>query len=312
MTKFFVYPYTQNSRSAKALAEALEGKRVLREGSSYKYSEDHVLINWGCGDCPHSEALNPGYAIIDLINKKSFFNRLKGTGLTPDFATTLNGAQKLGYPVFCRTNIEGHDGKGIIVADCEGQLVDAPLYVKGIDKTSEYRVHVGREYSGKVTILGGAKKGQKAITPEMKNVPRDTRIWCGDTTFFGDFVGAHSLPMEVNSVVQEAFNRFPELSFAAFDVVYDNSEGKAYVIEANSAPMATPETTKAYARFFQRYAEDKNLANFAKKEQAVVATAPATPIAAAPAAAPVRSKDEIAKDIAASIVELIETLVPKG
>jgi hypothetical protein len=258
--QFFVYPYTQASRSAKALRDALEGKLVLRTGSSYKYNPNHLLINWGCGECPHPQALN--YKIMDLIDKTRFFNRLKGTGLTPEYATSKEGAKALGYPVFCRTSVQGHDGKGIVVADCDGQLVNAPLYVKGIDKTSEYRVHVGRLPSGEVYLLGASKKMKKAVTPEMTNVPSDSRIWCGDTTYFGDFIGQnslHLLPMPVVLVVKEAFGKFAELAFAAFDVIYDNSAGKAYVIEANSAPMATPQTTKAYADFFRRYAEQVSL-----------------------------------------------------
>jgi hypothetical protein len=249
--KYFIYPYTQNSRSAIALAEELEGKRVLRSGSNYSYKSDHILINWGCGECPHPEALN--YKIMDLINKTRFFDRLKGSDLTPPFATSKAEAKSLGYPVFCRTTVEGHDGKGIVVADCDGQLVNAPLYVKGIDKTSEYRVHIGRLPDGQVGILGGAKKLKKPVTAEMTNVPSDTRIWCGDTTYFGDFT--HDFPMAVALVVGQAFDKFPELAFAAFDVVYDNSAGKAYVIEANSAPMTTAETAKAYGRFFKKYGD---------------------------------------------------------
>lgn len=256
MTKFFIYPYTMASRSAKALRDELEGKLVLRSGSSYTFKPDHLLINWGCGECPHPQALN--YKIMDLIEKTKFFDRLKGTGLTPPYATSKEAAKALGYPVFCRTTTQGHDGKGIVIADCDGQLVNAPLYVKGIDKTSEYRVHIGRLPDGTLKIMGASKKKKLPVTAEMTNVPTDSRIWCGDTTYFGDFMGQnalHLLPMPVALVVQEAFGKFAELAFAAFDVVYDNSASKAYVIEANSAPMATAQTTKAYADFFRSYAE---------------------------------------------------------
>lgn len=254
MTKFFIYPYVMASRSAKALRDELEGKLVLRQGSNYTYKQDHLLINWGCGECPHPQALN--YKIMDLIDKTRFFDRLKGTGLTPPYATNKTDAKALGYPVFCRTTTQGHDGKGIVIADCDGQLVSAPLYVKGIDKTSEYRVHVGRLPDGSVTILGASKKKKIPVTAEMTNVPSDPRIWCGDTTYFGTFMAQGSLlPVAVEHVVQEAFGKFAELAFAAFDVIYDNSANAAYVIEANSAPMATAQTTKAYADFFRSYAE---------------------------------------------------------
>lgn len=287
--KYFVYPYTQASRSAKALAEELDGKRVLRSGSSYKHQSDHLLINWGCGECPHPQALN--YKIMDLINKTRFFDRLSGTGLTPPFATSLEGAKSLGYPVFCRTTVEGHDGKGIVIADCVGQLVSAPLYVKGIGKDQEYRVHVGRLPDGTTYIIGGAKKGKKPVTAEMTNVPTDPRIWCGDTTYFGDFT--KSFPMPVQNVVLKAFQCFPELAFAAFDIVYDSSTGDAYVIEANSAPMATPQTTKAYADFFRSYAEQVCLP---EPEPTPVPQPIAAPAAAA-APAPVVTEQQVMADI---------------
>jgi hypothetical protein len=271
--KYFIYPYIMASRSAKALRDALDGKLVLRSGSSYKYQSDHLLINWGCGECPHPQALN--YKIMDLINKTRFFKRLEGSGLTPAFATSMEGAKALGYPVFCRTTVEGHDGKGIVIADCVGQLTVSPLYVKAVEKTAEYRVHAGRLPDGTVRIIGVSEKFKKAVTPEMTNVPTDPRIWCGDTTVFGDFMVTDSvIPKAVSDVVASAFAFFPEVTFAAFDVVFNSADNKAYVIEANSAPMSTPQTTKAYAQFFTDYAE---LANLPKPAQVLVP--PATPVA---------------------------------
>jgi hypothetical protein len=306
--KFFVYPYTQASKSAKALAEALDGKRVLLSGSSYKFSDDHVLINWGAGECPHPQALN--YKIMDLIEKTRFFKRLDGTGLTPPYATNASDAKKLGYPVFCRTETQGHDGKGIVVADCDGQIVNAKLYVKGIDKTSEYRIHVARDFNGAVVILGGAKKTKLPVSPEMTNVPSDARIWTGETTAFGDF--SHSFPPKVAETAIKTLEQFPELTFAALDIVYDNSAAKAYVIEGNSAPMATPQTTKAYAQFFLNYAVAVTEAQAKKQEAEALANLPSSPpapVAVVEAAAPVRSKEEIAKAISDNLVELIHSLM---
>lgn len=306
--KFFIYPYTQGSKSAKALAEALDGKRVLLSGSSYKYADDHVLINWGAGECPHKQALN--IHIMDLIDKVRFFKRLKGTGLTPEYATSEAEAKKLGYPIFCRTVTQGHDGKGIVVADCDGQIVPAKLYVKGVDKTSEYRVHVARHVDGRIEVLGGARKVKLPVKPEMTNVPSDARIWTGETTAFSDFT--HDFPMAVSTVAVKTMEQFPELTFAALDIVYDNSVMTAYVIEGNSAPMATPETTKAYARFFQQYATDLMAAKEAAAKAIELANLPKAevvqPVAVSSPAAPVRSREDIAKSIADNIIELVSVM----
>lgn len=251
--EYFIYPYTQGSKGAKDLATELQGKRILREGSNYKFKSGHMLINWGASDCPYSQALNAD--IKAVLNKREFFTRLYGSGLTPRFATSMADAKNLTYPVFCRTKMEGRDGAGIVIADNETQLVHCKLFVEGIDKTSEYRVHVGRLPNGEVVIIGAQKKVKKQQTPEMDNVPSDARIWCGDTVGFVWKVNGQPayIPPAVIQTVTSAFGYFPELTFGGFDVIFDNSAGKAYVIEINSAPMSTAETMKLYGEFFRKF-----------------------------------------------------------
>ena len=276
--KYFVFPWTQNSKSAKAIAEELQGKRILREGSSYVNKPDHLVINWGASDCPYSTALNKN--ITAAVNKLHFFKRLAGKGLTPDFATTFSGAKSLAYPIYCRLHLKGRDGSGIVLADTETQLVSCNLYVSGVDKTSEYRIHVGRLPDGTMEILGSQKKIKKA------GHTLDQRIWCGDSvslvwTVMGQPV---IVPDAVKGVVEAAFACFPELTFGAFDVAFNNSISKAYVLEVNTAPMNTPETTKRYGDFFKKYAS---------MLPQVEASAP-TP---APAPAPIITVETVKNDI---------------
>lgn len=253
--KYFVYPYKQASESAKALAEELGGKRILREGSSYVYKSDHLLINWGASDCPYPEALNKN--VTAALDKKAFFTRLAGKGITPKFAFDQVSATCLSFPVFCRTQLRGRDGAGIVIAESIHELVNAPLYVEGIDKTSEYRVHVGRFHDGVIQVLGQQKKTKAAIQP----TDVDPRVWVGDSVHFvwtvnGEPVNA---PAAVVDIAHKAFAEFPELSFGAFDIVHDNSSQTAFAIELNSAPMATPKTTAMYAQFFRDYAQKVGL-----------------------------------------------------
>lgn len=255
---FYIFPYTQNSAGAIALAEELEGKRILREGSSYKFKEGHTIINWGASDCPYPQALN--HDIRPVLDKLKFFERLQGTGLTPDYRTHMSTAGEMNYPIFCRTKTKGRDGAGIVIADNSTEIVPAPLYVQGVNKTAEYRIHIGRLPNGEVRVIGAQKKRKKIQTPEMTNIPSDPRIWCGDTTGFIWKLGGFPIfvPQQVSSVVHAAFAKFPELTFGGFDVVFNEGTNKAYVIEINSAPMATPETTKRYASFFRDYVDSLN------------------------------------------------------
>lgn len=267
--KYFVFPYKTGSESAKALADELNGKRVLREGSTYSHKPNHLLINWGASDCPYRQALNKD--ITPVIEKLAFFRALAGLGLTPKFATTKDAAVAgLSFPIFCRTRTAGHDGAGVVIADTPSQLVTAPLYVEGINKTSEYRIHLGRFHDGQVVVLGVQKKNKTGTQPQGL----DPRVWTGDSvtlvwTVNGTTVVAPPRALEVAKAV---FNKFPKLAFGALDVIYDQPNQKAYVIEINTAPMATPKTTKMYADFFRAYAQKVGLPS----ETSVAATAPTT------------------------------------
>jgi hypothetical protein len=291
--KFWVFPYTQGSKGAKMLAEALGCKRILREGSSYSYKQGDIVINWGASDCPYKEALNLDNSAV--LNKYKFFQRLAGTGLVPPFANSVAGAKSLKFPVFCRTKLKGRDGAGIVIADSPDQLVGCDLYVEGVDKTSEYRIHVGRLPNGEVRIIGAQKKVKKFNSEGM-----DPRVWCGDgTTLVWTVNGQPAfIPPKVMACALAAFEKFPELTFGAFDAIYDNSASLAYVIEINSAPMGTPETSKRYADFFKEFAAQKMM------EQAGVGTelvsVQATPTVApepvaksSPAIIPPLTQDEI-------------------
>lgn len=255
MTRFLIYPYTQNSKGAIALAAELDGngdtgRRILREGSGYQPQNGDVIINWGASDCPnYPGTLNRNNAAV--LNKLSFFNRLTGHELTPAYRTNLGSAHTLNFPVFCRTKLKGRDGAGIVVADTPDQLVPCDLYVEGIAKTSEYRIHVGRLPNGEKTIIGGQKKIH--TTPHDG---QDGRVWTGESTRFVWTVGGEpvNIPPDVLQKTMLAFSHFPELAFGAFDVMYHQPSHTAYVLEINSAPMMTPETAKRYGDFFRQFA----------------------------------------------------------
>lgn len=259
--RFMIFPYTQNSEGAIAIAEELKGQRILRKNSKYVFKPDDIIVNWGAGDCPYPQALNHDNNAV--LNKLSFFRRLAVTGLTPRFAEsaleaaglTPHGPSSLAYPIFCRTRVEGKDGAGIVVADNSTQLVAAPLYVEGVNKTAEYRIHVGRLPDKNVKIMGMQKK-----IHGLPHAGQDHRVWTGESTHLvwtTQGIPVHAPPQVIDAVL-ETFEFFPELTFGAFDVAFcynDWSPDRAYVLEINSAPLMTPETTRRYGTFFRAYAE---------------------------------------------------------
>ena len=248
---FMIFPYTQGSAGAKAIAEELSGKRILRSGSSYVPKDEDVIINWGASDCPFPQALN--YGTKAVTNKIAFFDRLKNKGLTPRYTTSREAAEFMTFPVFCRTTVEGKDGEGIVVAQNASELVPAKLYVEGVKKTKEFRIHVGRLPNGESTIIGVQQK----FVPDL-NVLAHSSVWAGDGTNFVWTVNGLSVspPTPVPSVALKAFDEFPELTFGAFDVVYEEvglGQARAYVLEINSAPTVTPKTAEKYGEFFRKF-----------------------------------------------------------
>lgn len=288
-TKFFIYPYTSLSAGSILLSEELDGKRVKLANSNYVYKPDHVLINWGNGNCPYPQALNPASAILPVIDKKRFFQVLEGTGLTPPCAYTKAAAANLSYPIVCRTSVEGHDGQGIVIAETATQLVTCGLYTQYIDKTSEYRIHVGRNQTGEIVIIGRQKKYKTdAFTG-------DQRIWTGNETKFSWIESAYP---QVIYAAKQAFAKFPELTFGAFDIVYNNSTETAYVLEINSAPMLNADAVKAYADFFRTFVNNATI----EENQMDIPTP--TPTAAAPISANVGLTEFVKAQYAAGHIGL--------
>jgi hypothetical protein len=67
-----------------------------------------------------------------------------------------------------------------------------------------------------------------------------------------DWCNPSELPRPVFDVTKRSMELMPELTFGGFDVIVTPSWG-ARVVEVNSAPLMTPETTRKYVEFFNNY-----------------------------------------------------------
>ena len=256
VNRIFIYPYDQHSEGATKVARALECQKLLRKGSRYQHREGDVIINWGASDCPYPWAINAD--LKGTIDKRTFFDRTFGSEYVPHFCVARKGMDRVGqakaagfiFPVLCRTKVKAHDGDGIVIAENADQLVDAPLYVELCAKTAEYRVHMARK-DGQVEILGVQ---QKFLPKERKD--KDIRIrTTANGCYFAWTVDGEPvvLPMQATLACMEVFDRFPELTFGGFDVIYNKPTNEAYVIEINSAPELTDKAAEMYADFFDGF-----------------------------------------------------------
>lgn len=241
--KVRVYPYKQGSRSAKALAEEVGGKVLRHVGSKYRPRPGDVVINWGSGAIPAfgpATVLNSGDAVSRAANKLTAFRALEeGQVSVPAFTTDRELAEvwiKEGQVVVCRQKLTGHSGDGIVIAETVDDLVRAPLYTKYIKKQDEYRVHA-------------TKDGYFFIQRKARRLDEENPDWRVRNLANG-FVFIEADPDGVPDVVLDEARhaiRALGLDFGGVDVIYNQREGKAYVLEVNTACGLEERTARRYA-----------------------------------------------------------------
>ena len=236
-----IYPYKQGSRSARALADALGGRVLRLQGSTYRYDPRNLHINWGNSqNSPYQGILNSAMYVSQASNKLSAFERMRIEGVQiPEFWTNREDIPDDAFPIVCRTLLNSHSGRGIVIADNRDALVPAPLYVKYMKKRDEYRIHVGR--MGIIAI-------QKKAIPNGTE-PIDTRIRNHHNGYV--FVrGDVNPPVSVLEQATLAIGALG-LDFGAVDIIYNHHHQRATVLEVNTAPGLEGQTITDYANYFR-------------------------------------------------------------
>jgi glutathione synthase/RimK-type ligase-like ATP-grasp enzyme len=240
-----IYPYKQGSRSARALADALGGRVLRLQGSAYRPRVQDTVINWGSSSVPMplstgTRLLNTQASVVGASNKLSAFRVMQAAEVQiPQFWTRTEDIPDDAFPIVCRTILNGHSGRGIVIANNRGELVPAPLYVKYMKKRDEYRIHVGRE--GIIAI-------QRKAIPNGTN-PADTRIRNHHNGYV--FVRNNVEPPE--QVVEQARLAIGALGldFGAVDIIWNNHHQLATVLEVNTAPGLEGQTITDYTNYFR-------------------------------------------------------------
>lgn len=268
--RYRILPYRQGSKGAKALAEELGGKVLKLVNSSFKCNYDDLVINWGHSDCAdlvdkmtshleypdNTKMLNWMPQVLrNASNKLKFFELVKELGVTPRFWTDREDIPDDAFPIVCRTVLAGHSGAGIVIAQCRGDLVDAPLYVQYVKKKDEYRIHIGRRQVATVCDgVGSTATSTDIIAMQRKAVPTGTvptnwQVRNHDNGFIYKREGVNPPP----SVLDGARRAFEAtgLDFGAVDVIYNQQQERAYVLEINTAPGLEGQTVADYATFFR-------------------------------------------------------------
>lgn len=253
MTKLYLLPYRNGSKSVKALANSFNCKRLKLEGSRFVHRQDRLVLNWGCNRLPPNidpdRCIN-GRNIQEATNKLSFFTKMRECSpeYIPEFTDSKEEATQWvvdGSVIVCRTKLRASSGDGIVIAESPEDVVHAPLYVKYVKKKHEYRVHV---FNGEVIDV--QRKMRKL------DVPDDQVDWrvrnCSNGFIFGrDGV---VLPDGVDAMCITCINHLG-LDFGAVDVIWNEHDNKAYLLEVNTAPGLEGTTLEKYTKAIEKYIE---------------------------------------------------------
>lgn len=246
LDRLFITPYKMGSASAKSLAQSLNCKRTKAEK---RLRRNTTLINWGRSDMtPRSrfpiKIINTPVAVAKAANKlKTFQHLLDAEVSVPEFTTSKATAQEwleAGDVVYARTKLNGNSGQGLIVCSSEDNntLPNAPMYVKGIVKSHEYRVHI---FNGQVIDFTKKRRrnghDESNTSPYIKNLDNGW-VFCREGI---------ELPEAVANTAIEAVSALG-LDFGAVDIV--SKRDVPFVIEVNTAPGLQGTTLSKYQEAF--------------------------------------------------------------
>lgn len=248
--KIIIWPYKLGSKSAKALAQELDTKRV-RSNGNYRLRSNHLVINWGnavnATVWDSRNVVNKPDAVNDSSNKKNtlillMYNDVK----VPTFTESKERAKEWlseGNTVFGRKLLRSHSGNGIVIFNQDNPIVeDCPLYTLEFKKEKEYRVHVA---FGKVIDVVQKKK--------RRGTECDPYIWNHSN---GRVFAREGVEVS-EEIKQECIKAVYvlDLDFGAVDVGV-NAEGEFVIFEVNTAPGLCGTSLQKYCNAFKEKASE--------------------------------------------------------
>lgn len=250
----FVFSGTRPSISAGDLTDALieEGHRTLKirtKNSKYIPKHTHVIINWGSTAIINGvkKIINHPGDVKFATNKLLTFEIASQHGINIPWWTTRKTKLDSKKKYLARTTLTGKGGEGIVVINPGDPIPDAKMYVEYIPKKYEVRVHVmnGKTFDRqqKMNKLGAIQDNWEVrshgngfvFARNNMTVPGDVWVKCQE---------------QAEKIVKAL-----GLDFGAVDVIYNEKQGKAYVLEVNTAPGVEKSTAKNYAKRFKQYIE---------------------------------------------------------
>lgn len=246
-----MYPYALKSESGTAVAQALGVMKIKHENSVFRGKEGRKVINWGNSRLKNQEVgkctvLNSTEAVADSIDKRACLELLDSAGCGVPEHTTLHRIAerwlKQGHTVVARTEVDGHDGSGVVLVHPGEELPRSPLYTKYFEGAKEYRVHY---------VKGSEFFYQDRVKKRDWNDPlNDSKEIRTSSQGYG-FNPIQDVPPSVITNASIAFDSLG-LDFGAADIRYDADTGNSVVLEVNTAPEVFGVTLNKYKAAFEK------------------------------------------------------------
>lgn len=259
-----IVTWNKGSQSGKLLRQKL----IEEEIPCYVRSKDYVgainhtlivksvCINWG------TNAIATGLNVKApfFSNKLNFFKNATSNGLiayVPKYFVNKSLAVEFlennpKSTLVGRSVLNGSSGDGIALLnkDTIHQYPELPLYTVYIPKLSEFRVHFFKSPSGVIKFWNQKKKALKTYpdTPDRYKIRNMNRGWVFSSQNF-------VMENYVSSVAEKFAEKLP-LDFGALDIIYNEKDESAYVLEVNTAPGLSEMTASWYAKNIKNYIEE--------------------------------------------------------
>lgn len=243
--KVFMYCYNANSDGGKLLAQTLGVLRIKHEGSTFYGNADHTVLNWGCSpgiwhvNGHPGEILNHPSKVYNACNKIRCFTRLDGYARVPDWTVEGDTAiawLKQGHCVIGRQTVEGMGGEGIVIMERPVDFTACKLYTKYVEKEREFRLYMVRD-----KMVDFCVKRRK-----LDETPKNWKIRSRGNGFVFCWTNLDNLPQDVIVQSQKAMKRLG-LDYGGVDVIFNEEEQKAYILEVNTAPWLSEYTAELMA-----------------------------------------------------------------
>lgn len=254
MNQAYLLTPTRGSHSGSGLAKGL-GILKLNTRRLNKFVGDptKLVINWGNSELPEEVAkcqiINSPVAVGKAVNKWTALVEMQDSGVSvPAFTDSERTARHWvvqGHVVVARHKLNGSGGEGIELLSTEDDFpCKAPLYTLYIPKKSEWRLHI---------LNGNLFDLQRKM--RRRDMPDDKINWKIRNHDNGFIFGRDGEQME-----KEVFNSAYKnsklalealgLDFGAVDLIYNEKQKKAYVLEVNTAPGLEGTTLENYISHF--------------------------------------------------------------